>query len=219
MPTYTFTRTRAQLSAKILRTLGVADSTGACSPEDLAIVAEAMDMRLKELHALGILWWNVSGATTDLALTSGNASATIATTDFLFPVTMNLRVGTEDQHIEIIDHRTYQAIPNKSDTGEPEMVFVNGSACLFWPTPDANYTVKMTYEAIAADTESGSAPDVRTECLRALSSLIEGDLVDTFDVPEPKASRLVARASSAIQTIHALTQQRVESKTTAPDWY
>lgn len=219
MPTYAFTRSREQLATKVLRKLGVVDAVESGSPEDIALVVEAMDLRLKELHALGVLWWQVAAAATDVAITSGNPAATISATDFLFPVTVHVRVGTEDVPVEIIDHRAYQAIPNKADQGEPAKVYISGSACKFWPTPDANYTAKLTYEAIAADTEASTAPDVRVESLRSLSTLLAGDLVEEFNVPEPKASRLIARAAGALETIRSLNSQRVDTSTVAPDWF
>ena len=219
MPTYSFTRTREQVAAKVLRKLGVIHPSETPAPEDSAIVNEALDLRLKELHGLGILWWQVAGGATDVALSSGVATATISATDYLFPITMAVRVGTDDRPLEIIDHLTYQAIETKAETGEPQRVYFNGTTARFWPVPDANCTAKLTYEAIAADGEAGATPDVRTECLRALTTLLAGDLIDEFNTPEPKASRLIGEASGALKTIRTLNAQRVDSVAVSTDWF
>lgn len=219
MPTYAFTLTREEFARKVLGKLGVVGSADAVDGNDLADVSDALDLRLKELHALGVLWWQVSGASTSISLSSGVVTASIAASDYLFPVSFSLVVGTEEVPIEIIGHREYQAIQDKANTGEPEKAFFNGSTIRLWPVPQSNYTAKLTYEAIAADSASSTAPDVRTEAMRALIDVIAGDLVDEFEVPEPKASRLLQKQSIGLQIIRALNSQRVDATTVTPDWY
>lgn len=212
MPTYSFTRTLPEIVGIVLRKLGALGIDETASAEDKAVVREAVDLRLKELHALGVLWFNVSGAATDLALTSGTATASLsAITDFLFPVSVKLRVGSDDQGVDIISHREYQAIENKTDRGEPSKVFVSGGTAYFWPVPDANYTAKLTYQAAAEDTTAAGAPDVPASWMRSLAAVVAGDLVDDFDVPEPKASRLMAAQRDALKTIRILNTEPVDS--------
>jgi hypothetical protein len=220
MATYTFTRTLPQIVELVLRKLGAAGIGEPIAPDDTAVVREAVDLRLKELHALGVLWFNVAGATTDLALVASTATVSLsAVTDFLFPISLKLRNGTDDQDIEIISHRQYQDLPNKSDTGEPEKVFISGSAAYFWPTPDDNYTAKLTYQAIAADTTATGSPDVAVSMMRSLVTLVAADLIDDFDVQEPKASRILAQAKEAQRTIRALNTERVDTSTVEVDYF
>jgi hypothetical protein len=208
----TFTRTVPQLVAKVLRKLGAIGIDETASAEDTVVVREAMDMRLKELHALGTLWFNVSPATTDVSLVAGTASKSLsAVTDFLFAVTANLRVGTEDKPIELVSHDQYQAITDKTERGEPSKVWINNGTAYFWPTPDANYTVKLTYQSIADDTTSTGVPDLPVSMMNAFTDLIAGDLVEEFSVPEAKASRLLAYAANAQKTIRILNSPRVDS--------
>jgi hypothetical protein len=214
MPTYAFTRTLEQIQKLVLRRLRYLDPDESPTATEQAIVNEAIDLRLKELHALGTLWFNVSGATTDLALTSGTATKSLsAVTDFLYAVSVSLRVGTDDQPIEIIGHAQYQAIPNKADQGEPEQVFFSGGTAYFWPTPGSAYTAKLTYHAIAADTLSPAAPDVPVAMMRSLVTLVASDLVDDFGVPELLAQRLLAQAVIAEKTIRILNAERVDNAT------
>jgi hypothetical protein len=214
MPTYSFTRTLPQMRALILRKLRVIGNSATPSGNQAAIVDEAIDLRLKELHALGVLWFNVSGATSDLTLVAGTATASLsALTDFLYPITAKLRIGSEDKPIDIISHREYQAIPDKTERGEPEKMMVSGGTAYFWPTPDDNYTVKLTYQAIAADTESPTAPDVAVSMMRSLVTMVAADLIDDFAVPEQRAQRLILEAQSAARTLRTLNSERVDSTT------
>jgi hypothetical protein len=220
MPTYTFTRTLAQMQALVLRKLRVLDAGETASADQAAIVNEAIDLRLKELHALGVLWFNVSGATTDLALTAGTATKSLAAvTDFLFPVTMKLRIGSEDRDVEIISHREYQAIADKTESGEPDKVMVSGGTAYFHPVPADDYTAKMTYQAIAADTENPNTPDVHTSMLRSFVTLVASECADDFAVPEPRVLRLLGEAKVAEKTLRTLNTERVDTTTVAPDYF
>jgi hypothetical protein len=212
MPTYSFTRTLPQMQKLVLRKLGVLGAGETPSSDDAELVNEAIDLRLKELHALGVLWFNVAGATTNLALVGDTATVSLsAITDFLFPVSVKLRVGDEDQPVDIISHWQYQNISNKSETGEPEQVFFSGSTAYFWPTPDTNYTAKLTYQAIAADTNNPDAPDVPVSMMRSLVTLVAYDCADAYGTPEPSLLRLQAEAKEAEKTIRTLNSQRVDS--------
>jgi hypothetical protein len=219
MPTYTYTLNREKFAGKVLSKLGVLAGNQSPHGNDLALVTDAMDLRLKELHALGVLWWQVSAAATSISLTANVVTATISPTDYLFPVSLSLVVGSSEYPIEIIGHREYMAIEDKADTGEPEKAFISGSTIRLWPVPQQNYTAKLTYEAIAADTQTGTSPDVPVESMRALIDVIAGDLVDDYEIQEPKASRLLARQADGLRIIRALNQQRVDSVTLTPEWY
>jgi len=213
MPTYSFTRTVPQLVAKVLRKLGAIGIDETASSEDTVVVREAMDLRLKELHALGTLWFNVAPAATDLSLSAGVATASLPA-EFLFPVSVMLRINGEDRPVEIVTHDRYQAIENKADTGEPKLAYFGpNSTVYFHPVPNAAYTAKLTHESIAEDTEPASAPDVPVSMMNAFTDLIAADLVDEFDVPEPKATRILRRGELGKQTLKTLNSPRVDNAT------
>lgn len=220
MPTYSFTRTLPQFQKLVLRKLRYLDPSETPSADDAAIVNEATDLRLKELHALGMLWFNVAASATDLTLTADTASKSLAAvTDFLFPVSVKLRISGDDQPVEIISHREYQDIANKTDTGEPEKVFFSGATAYFWPTPDDAYTVKLTYQAIAADTNSPDTPDVEVAMLRSLVTLVAADCADDFAVPEARVLRLKAEAKAAEMTLRTLNTERVSNTPVTVDYF
>lgn len=215
-----FTRTREQLAQKVLRKLGAIGVGETPSADDAALVYEAMDLRLKELHRLGVLWWKVSGATTDVTLVANTVTASITPTDFLFPVSMALRIGSDDYPMDIIGHREYQAIQDKTTTGEPAKVFIDGSTCRFYPVPKSNYTAKLTYEKIADDTAASTRPDMKVEMLRALSTIVAYDLVDEYDLlSDSQIARLEVQAERALRDIRALNVERVDATQVTPDYY
>lgn len=210
---YTFTRTLPQLTAMVLRKLGALGVDQTPEADDTALVREAFDMRLKELHELGTLWFNVSGATTDIALTANVATKSLAAvTDFLFPLSVALRVSGEDLDVQIVSHSEYQAIPNKAETGEPEKVFfAPGGTAYFWPTPNQAYTAKLTYQAIAEDTTATGAPDIPVAMMRALASVIAMDLIDDYQVTGELAARLERKGNEAMKIIRTLNTERVDN--------
>ena len=218
MPTYSFTRTREQLRDRVLRKLGMLGAGETPSADDSAVVNESIDLRLKEFHRLGTLWYQVAGAATDVALVGGTATAN-APTDCLFPISMSVRIGTDDKPLDVLGHRQYQAITNKLDTGEPEAVFFSGGVFRFWPVPDANYTAKLTYQAIAADSAAATAPDVDVAMMRAFANIVAADLIDDFRVPESDAQRLLAQVEPCIRTIAALNAERVDVAPVAADYF
>jgi hypothetical protein len=205
--------------AMVLRKLGAFELGQTPDGESAAIVFEGINLRLKELHELGTLWWQVGGATTDVALVASTVTATITPTDFLFPVSMALRVGTGDQPLEIIGHSAYQAIPDKASTGEPERVYINGSTCRFYPVPSQSYTAKLTYEAIATDLAASTAPDIPVSMMRAFALVVASDLADDFGLPEQKVQRLLAQVPDAMKTLRALNTERVDSTPVTPDYF
>ena len=220
MPTYTFSRTREQMRDMIGRKLGIKEAGQELDSEDASIVLEAMDLRLKELHRLGVLWWQVSGASTSITLTGGTVTAEIAATDYLFPVSLMLTVGTDEQEIELIGHREYMAIPDKTSQGEPVSAYISGATIRLYPVPSQAYTVKLTYQAIAADVENGAAVDMPVEMMRAFSVLVAGDVVEDFgDIDPNKAARLMNQAEPAMRTIRALNAQRVGASTVTADYF
>lgn len=216
--TYSYSRTRNQIVDKVLRKIGALGAGQTAKDVDIAIVNEALDLRLKELHSLGTLWYQVSGAQTDVALVAATATAA-APTDFLFPVSMALRIDGDDVPLEIIGHREYQAIPTKTDTGEPEKVFVSGQTFRFWPVPDINYTAKLTYQAIAADSVDATAPDISISMVRSFSNLLAYDVSDEYGIPEGKHQRMAQEAAMAERIIKNLSSERVDVAPVTADYF
>lgn len=218
MPTYSFTRTREQLRDLVLRKLSVLGAEETPSADDAAIVYEAIDLRLKELVGKNQLWYKVAGAQSDVAIISGAATVNAAS-DVLYPVSFAIRVNGEDMPVAIVDHREFQAIAEKTETGQPEKMLFAGGVYRFWPVPDANYTGKLTYQQIAEDTVAATSPDVEASMLRSLRTLVAYDLADDFGLQENKIMRLKLEADEAMKTIFAINAQRVDASVVTTEYF
>jgi hypothetical protein len=214
--TFNFTRTREQVAQLVLGKIQQVQPTAVVST-DMETVYEAVDLRLKEMHVLGIYWRKVAKTPLSFAVTNNVKSAS-ATVDVLFPISMVLVDGDRDSAVKIISAREYASITDKEATGVPTTAVWKGSAeFIFHPVPITDTTARLTYEKIADDTAAATAPDVDVAVLRSLCDLVKYDLVDQFGVPEDKANRWSKEAAMAEKRIRKLSVERVDTTTVAVD--
>jgi hypothetical protein len=211
--TFAFTRTRQQLAEMILRKLGSLAIGQSPDAYHSVIVYEAIDLRLKEIHRLGIFWRNVTKTALSFTVSAGVTQAS-ASADVLFPITMRAVNLSADDPIDIIGVRQYAEIENKGYTGVPTKAMHTGSSgFVFWPVPLSNTTIKLTYEKIADDTEFNAQPDVDVSMLRWLRDIIAYDLLDDFGIPETTASRWKQESMFAELQIRKLNAEHVDNET------
>lgn len=216
---YSFTRTREELRDMVLSKLGVLAAGGTAAAADSTVVYEAIDLRLKEMHRLGIFWRNVTKRPLSFTITANILSAS-ATADVLFPISMHVVNGSLDEPVEIIGIRQYAEITNKAQAGVPTKVLYNGSAeFIFHPVPTAATTAKLVYEAIADDTATSTAPDVDVSMLRWLKDIIAYDLGDVYQKSEQTMLRLERESKNAEINIRRLAVERVDYSTVMVDDY
>lgn len=214
---YSFTRTREQLRDMVLGKLGEWDPGETVSSEDAAVVYEAIDLRLKEIHRLGVYWPNVTKRPLSFSITANIASAS-ATADILFPISMHVVNGSVDEPVAIVGIREYAEIHNKTQGGIPEKaLYLGGDEFVFWPVPTATTTAKLVYEAYADDTAASTAPDVEVSMMRWLKDIIAYDLADVFGLDEAKIQRMERESMRAELNIRKLAVQRVDYSTVRVD--
>lgn len=212
---FSFTRTREQLRDLVLGKLGIIGRGETAVSADGDLVFEAIDLRLKEIHRLGIFWRNTTRNTLSFTASAATASATA---DVLFPISMTVRDQSRDEPLEIISLRQYAQIDDKTETGVPEKVVHNGSSSfVLWPVPTADTTIKLLYQSFADDTAASTAPDVEVSMLRWLKDIIAYDIADHFGVPEQKMARLERESLRAEQNIRMLNTERVDYTDVAVD--
>lgn len=213
-----YSLTREQLRDRILRKLRVLGADDHASSADADIVYEAIDLRLKELHILGMLWFKTSAATTNVSVTGGVATAT-APSDLLYPVSFTME--DDNRPLYHISHSAYHAIPNKAESGYPEMYHYSPANGLFyiWPTPEASYTAKLTYEKIIDNTAASTAVDVPSWALKSLTVLCASDLADDFELPEDRVQRLAVEAAQAEMRLKVLNAPAYEYSPVEADYY
>jgi len=216
MPT-TFNRTREELRASVLRKLGVGQD-GSAASVDHEVVYEAMDMRLKQLHRLGIYWRNVTKVAVTFSISAATTSANITQTNVLFPLQMMVRDGSLDEPVDIIGAQEYDAIEDKNLSGFPKVATWNGSkSFLLWPVSPTARMATLFYEQIADDTSAGAVIDVDQSLLRAFRDMLCYDTGDAFGVDEQRMRRFKEEAENAALDIRRMTVERKEFSTVAVD--
>lgn len=217
--TITFTRTREELRTMVLGKLGVLAAGETASAADTVLVYEAIDLRLKEMHRLGIFWRKVTKQPLSFTLAANVATAS-ASSDVLFPITMTAVNGSMDDPVDIISIREYANIENKLDSGVPTKALHNGSSSfVFWPVPTSATTIKMVYEKVADDTAASTQPDVEVSMLRWLKDIIAYDLSDEFGIEEARVNRLRKESLYAEIQIRKLAVERVSYGPVKVDYF
>ena len=217
--TTSFTRTRLQVAQNVLSKvikIGAATATSA----EYDVVYEAIDLRLKEMHKLGIFWRKVTSVPVTFSLSSSIATASAGAGDILFPLNITFTNGSEDDPVDIISYRQYAEIPDKSRVGNPECaVWKGGSEFLFYPVPSANGTAKLLYEKIADDTSAGAVIDVDVSMIRPMMDLVKYDVADDFGIDESVQRRWMKEAEKAERDIQKLGSPRVDfAPVSVDDW-
>ena len=207
--TTSFTRTREQVRTLVLTKLGVLAAGGTVNSSDADIVYEALDLRLKEMHRLGIYWRKVD-ALPHVFPTVANVNSASASVEILFPISLHVRDGSNDEPVYIISKRQYAAIEDKTEAGLPQKALWMGDAHFtLWPVPTAASNLRLVYEKFADDTTAGSAPDVDVAMMRSLCNIIAYDVADMFGVEESRQQRWQKEALAAERYIRALAVERV----------
>ena len=205
--TTAFTRTRQEIAYNVLGKIQNVRSTEAASA-DMEIVYEAIDLRLKEMHALGIFWRKVDKVPFEFSLSASTLSAS-ATADILFPIKLMVEDGSRDEPVSIIGAREYAAIYDKAQTGLPTKALWKGTAeFIFHPVPTSATVAKLVYEKIADDTANSTAPDVEVSMLRSLADIVKYDVAEHFGVDEVRMQRWMREATLAERRIRFLSAER-----------
>lgn len=217
--TTSFTRTRTQIAQRVLgQVIKIGSATAASADADT--VYEALDLRLKSMHKLGIFWRKVTTVPTTFSLTASVASASAGAGDILFPLRVTFTDGSLDEPVELIGPREYAAIEDKGRIGVPEKVmWKGGTELVFYPVPGSDGTAKILYERIADDTSAGAAVDVDVAMILPLMKLVRYDIADDYGVDEATQSRWAKEAERAERDIQKLAAPRIDYTTVQVDDY
>lgn len=212
-----FTRTRTQIAQRVLGKV-IAQGAASMVSADADTVYEALDLRLKEMHKLGIFWRKVTPVPVTFSLSAGIATASAGAGDILFPLKMTFTNGSKDDPVAIIGKSDYAAISDKTRSGNPEKaLWKGGTEFVFYPVPGANGTAKVLYEQIADDTTAGAAIDIDVSMIRPMMDIIKSDVADDFQIPEQTQIRWKAEAAQAERDIRKLSVQRTDYQPVAVD--
>lgn len=122
-----------------------------------------------------------------------------------------------------MDRVEYQEMPNKTTGSTVNAYFYdrrggkNSSGFLYlWPTPSTvDEAIKMTVARPIEDfSAAGNDPDLPQEWIRAIEWNLADEIADEYDVPEPKRSRIAAKAKAFLDEVvwfeRELTEVRFE---------
>jgi len=122
-----------------------------------------------------------------------------------------------------MDRVEYQEMPNKTTSSTVNAYFYdrrggkNTSGLLYlWPTPSSvDEAIKMTVARPIEDfSAAGNDPDLPQEWIRAIEWNLADEIADEYDVPEPKRSRIAAKAEQFLSDVtwfeRELTEVRFE---------
>ena len=212
-----FNRTRTQIAARVLSKVIKLGSASMASA-DSDTVYEAIDLRLKEMHKMGIFWRKVTSVPVTFSLTASVATASAGAGDILFPMKVTFTNNLMDDPVYLIDASEYAAIPDKTATGNPEKVlWKGGSEFIFHPVPWANGTAKLLYEKIADDTSAGAAIDIDVAMIRPMMDIIKYDVADDYGIDEVTQQRWRVECEKAERDIRKLGAPRVDYATVVVD--
>jgi hypothetical protein len=214
---YSYSRTREQLATMVLRKLGIISATQTGATADVDLVYEAADLRLKEMHRLGVVWRYVSNTPLSFAVTANVATAS-ATADIQFPIALFITENSMDEPVQLISVSQYAGLEDKAKTGLPEKALWRGGAEFqFWPVPTATTTAKLVYERIATDTTASAAIDVDISMVRWIRDILCYDLGDVYGKSEQTMMRYERESEKAERNIRKLNAQRVDYAPVAVD--
>lgn len=213
-----YTRTRTQIADMVLRKVRALGAGATAVSADTDVVYEAIDLRLKEMHRLGIFWRKVTNVPVSFSLGAGVISASAGAGDILFPIKVTYSNGAKDEPVTLIGAREYAAITDKTRSGIPEKALWDGATKFtLYPVPSADGTAKLLYEKIADDTSAGAAIDVDVSMIRWVKDIIAYDLADEFGVPEVTVQRWMKESTLAESNIKKLGQPRVDYESVQVD--
>lgn len=213
--TTSFNMTRNEIASRVLSK--VIKSTSPTTAE-ANTVYQALDLRLKEMHKMGIFWRKVTTVPVTFSLTAGVASASGGNGDILFPIKATWTNGSNDDPVDIIGMVQYAAIEDKGRSGNPSKVlWKGGSEFVFHPVPSASGTAKLLYEKIADDTSASAVIDMDVSMIRPMMDIIKYDVADDFGVDEGTQGRWRQECEKAERDIRKLGVQHTDYAPVAVD--
>ena len=214
-----FTMLRLAVARRVLgKVTKMSPSQASVASADLDTVYEAIDLRLKELHKLGVFWRKVTTVPVTFSLSSSVATASAGAGDILFPTKVTFSNGANDDPVYLIGIREYAEIEDKTRIGNPEKaLWKGGSEFIFYPVPGSDGTAKLLYEKIADDTTAGAAMDVDVSMIRPMMDIVKYDVADDYGVDEQTQTRWRIEALEAQRDIRKLGVQKVDYLPVAVD--
>lgn len=202
--------TFTEFVTRVLQKLGVVGVDETVSGEDFSLASDVVDGSLKALHGDGLLWWAVT--TTPIAW-AGGATQT-APTGYASVVEAYWLDGTY-WPVRVVERGEYEAIPDRTYTGRPEVLFDDDGTLTLWPAPGAG-TLRLTYQREIADVSGASTMDIPKGMVKPLIDMMAYELAPYFGVQNP---RIEADAARAMDSLAKFRRQVAQPGPVAVDYF
>lgn len=218
--TSTFDLSRDRLIRRAYQLCGLLEAAQSPSGDDISLGADLLTMELLALQGDGVPIVHITRTT--LALVAGTVSYSLPSDTFdifidgnNFAGTYIPSSGTTEAPVRAISRTDYMAIPTKTTTGQPTLVYVERLAASttlsFWPAPNATATFKYAQIRLARDLGTGPVTvDMARRWQKALAYLLAYQLAYAKSVPlervrelKKEAAEMRARAlASDVEKVH-----------------
>lgn len=203
--TSTFDLSRDQMIRRAYQLCGLLEASQNPSADDIALGADLLTMELLALQADGVPI--VQTTRTTLAMLASTVEYTLPTDTFdvfvdgnNFAGTWLPTSGTTEMPVRAISRTEYMAIPTKTTTGQPTMVYVerliSSTRLAFWPAPSAAGTFKYAQIRLARDLGTGAVTtDMSRRWQKALTYLLAYQLSYAKSAPLDRVRELRKEAA------------------------
>lgn len=203
----------ASFVSRVLQKCGVLDSGETATAADTALILDITNGTIKGLHADGLLWWAVR--TEPIAFVSGQADELVPL-DFAEAV-FAYWVGAAGK-VRLIERGEYEAIFDKTQGGNPELLFVDDGLLRLWPIPSADGVLRLTYQREIADAEGVQPLAIPRPMVKPVVDLVAAEAVPYFGVPAAISARLERDAARATMALRRLSAQTAEPATVQAEY-
>lgn len=220
---------RTTLITDALSLIGVTEAT----QDETNLAIRTLNALVRMLDAKGQWLWAVSNTESSLTLVANQQAyatgitATTINTSILKLEWAAVYVGTEYRDLHILDKGQSFRTRRKSDgTGEPVEVYLErkkllaDNRMLFFPTPNAAYTVKYTFRRPLYDFDTATDnPDFPSEFVLPLQKLLACELAPHFGTPLNERQLNRAEAEFQFQEATAASADNASSELPARTVY
>lgn len=216
--TTTFTVTRDEIAASVLRLLQVTGQGNSPTATDLTNCAQALNMIIKRCQTKGLPLWLYSSITVPLVV--GTASYTIGPTGAVV-ADRPLRVAhaiirnsdNQDLPLQQISRQEYQSLTDKTTRAQPTQFYFDAqmtNAVLYlWATPDdATDSVILTVHRQLADVTTGAqVPEFPNEWFGYLKYALAAEVGPEYEADLKTVAYFEQKAESYLEDLTNWSQE------------
>jgi hypothetical protein len=204
---------RDKLAASVLRKLGELGRGKPVDPGDVSIIHDALNLRLKEMHRLGTLWFKINPIATEMILSANSKTLTLdPSINMVYPITLHGVENDTEYKLIPFSHIGYQNIPDKDESGSPLRYRIHNNQIVCYPVPEEDFTLRLTYAAEVDESVSGTAVDIPGWAFRCLKIILAYDVADDFRVSREDKADLKSEMYEAEQKLSNMLSMSDQSE-------